>query len=166
MNRMNPEKSKKSNQMKFPIKSIWALAGVSLGAVIWVNIGSLTKYGLQIKLSESYIPTLINGITTSTSIIIGIFIAILGIMFRFSVEKKDSVSKQFYLIAMITLLVPIVFFWTTYTFLTQGLLTFAVTYALSTLIMALFICAFVIIYTVTRIANQTEKEDPAIGDDF
>lgn len=115
---MNPEKSNKSNQMKLPIKSLYALAVAFVGIDIWVSIGSLTKYGLQIKLSESYIPTLINGITTSTSIVIAIFIAVLGIMLRFSIEKKDSASKQFYLIGMIVLLVPIGLFWSTYVFLT------------------------------------------------
>ena len=177
------EMNKKSNRIKLPTKSLYIFTGVTIGAVIWVNIGQWTKYGLQIKLSDSYIPTLINGITTSTSIIIAIFIAVLSIMLRFSIEKKDAKSTTFYLLAMIALLVPIAFFWSIYAFLTQGLLTLAVTYSLSALIGAFFICVVVVIVTIVRISNQTEeeeppivtvvrvsnqteKDDPTIGDDF
>ena len=163
---MNPEKNKKSNQLKLPIKSLYLLAIVSVGVVTWVSIGSLTKYGLQIKLSESYIPTMINGITTSTSVVIALFIAVLGIMLRVSIEKKDFESRQFYLVGMIVLLIPIGFFWSTYLFLAMGLSTIAVTYSLDALIGALFICIVLVIFTVVRVSNQTEKEDPTVGDDM
>jgi|SRR5208283_4240232 len=114
------KKRDKSNQVKIPKKSLYAVAAASVFAMIWVNIGSLTKFGLQIELPESNIPTLINGITTSTSLVIGIFIAILGIMLRSSIEKKDYDSKHFYLYGMISLMIPVLWLWTTYVFLTQG----------------------------------------------
>jgi len=66
--RMN-KKSDESNQIRVSKKSLYALFVATFFAIIWVNIGSWTKYGLQINLSESYVPTLINGITTSTSIV-------------------------------------------------------------------------------------------------
>jgi len=156
----------KSTQIRVSRRQIYSLFVATMFAVLWVNLGSMTKFGLQINLSESYIPTLINGITTSTSIVIGILIAVLGIMLRFSVESKDSVSKNFYLVAMVILIMPIVLFWSTYTFLTMGLYAFAVRYALSTLIIALLICVLVVVFAVVRMANQSEKEDPTIGDDF
>jgi hypothetical protein len=160
------KKSNKPKQVKIPKKSIYALAVATVISMIWVAIGSFTKYGLQIKLSESYIPTLINGIATSTSLVIGIFIAILGIMLRVSIERKDSASKGFYLTGMIVLILPVAWLWSTYVFLTQGILTFAVTYALDAFISALFVLIVVVVYTVVRISNQSEYEDPTIGDDF
>jgi len=87
-------------------------------------------------------------------------------MLRYSIEKKDYLSKRFYLTAMAILIMPIALFWTCYAFLTMGFYRFAVTYALSTLSIALLICILVVIFTVIRISNQTEYEDPAIGDDF
>lgn len=159
------KKRNKSNPIKIPKKSIYALAVATVISMIWVAIGSLTKYGLQIRLSESYIPTLINGITTSTSLVIGIFIAILGIMLRSSIERKDFASKDFYLTGMVVLILPVAWLWSTYIFLTQGNLTFAVTYALDAFISELFVLIVVVVYTVVRISNQTD-EDPSIGDDF
>ncbi len=87
-------------------------------------------------------------------------------MLRFSIEKKDTASKLFYLTAIVVLIVPVAFLWSTYAFLTQGFLTFAVTYALDALIFALFVLIVIVTFTVVRITNQTEKEDPTVGNDF
>jgi heme/copper-type cytochrome/quinol oxidase subunit 2 len=163
---MKKEKGNKPKELKFPLKSLYALGVAILGTSVWISIGQYTKYGLQIKLPESYIPTLINGITTSTSVVIGIFIAVLGIMLRHSIEKKDSGAKQFYLLGMVILMIPVVWLWTTYVFLVQGFYTFAVTYSLDALILALFVLISIIVFTAVRISNQTEKEDPTIGDDM
>ena len=87
-------------------------------------------------------------------------------MVRYSIEKKDSASKEFYLKGMVGLMIPVFWLWTTYAFLTMGSYTFAITYALDALILALLVCLLVVIFTVVRLANQSEKEDPTIGDDF
>ena len=63
--------------------------------MVWIGIGSLTPFGLQVKLSESYIPTLINGITASTSVVIGIFIAVLESWFVILLKKRILRLKSF-----------------------------------------------------------------------
>lgn len=104
------------------------------------------------------IPTLINGITASTSIVVGVFVAILGIMYRTVMEKTDSKPKEFYLRAMIILMVPLFWLYTTYAFLTIGLPDFAVRYALSGLLTALYVCIIITVFTVTRMATGIEEK--------
>jgi hypothetical protein len=101
---------------------------------------------------------LINGITASTSIVVGVFVAILGIMYRTVMEKTDSKPKEFYLRAMIILMVPLFWLYTTYAFLTIGLPDFAVRYALSGLLTALYACIIITVFTVTRMATGIEEK--------
>jgi hypothetical protein len=125
-------------------------------AIIWIAIGSWTSYGLTIKLDPTSVPTVINGITTSTSIVIGVVVAVLGIMYRVIMEKSDPKPKEFYLRAMISLMVPLFWLYTTYAFLTIGWTDFAVRYALSGLLAALYVCIVITIFTVTRIATEID----------
>jgi hypothetical protein len=159
------KKRNKSNPIKIPKKALYTLAVATVISMMWVAIGPYTEYGLQVRLSESYIPTLINGIATSTSLVIGIFIALLGIMLRSSIERKDSASIEFYLTGMVVLILPVAWLWSTYIFLVQGNLTFAVTYALDAFISELFVLIVIVVYTAVKISNQT-YEDSSIGDDF
>lgn len=117
--------------------------------------GEWTNYGLTIRIDPTAIPTLINGITTSTSIVIGVFVAILGIMHHSIMERSEPKPKEFYLRAMISLMVPLFWLWTTYAFLTTGLSQFAIRYALSGLITVLYICMVFTVFTVTRIARAS-----------
>lgn len=162
---MKRKKKVNSDKVSIPKKRLYLLIGVFLFSIFWVNLGAVTQYGLQIKLKEDSIPTLVNGITASMSVVIGILIAVLGIMLRLAIERKDLKSKQFYLNGMIILLVPVVYLWTTYAFLASGLTQFAVNYALSALLTALLVCILIVLHMYVRLANQTE-EDRAVGNDM
>jgi hypothetical protein len=79
-------------------------------------------------------------------------------------EKRDPKPKEFYLRAMISLMVPLFWLYTTYAFLTIGWTDFAVRYALSGLLTALYVCIVITVFTVIRIATEiegtTEQTEP------
>lgn len=153
------EGEKVDNMTKIRL-SVYVLTVVFIGVVAWIVIGEWTTLGLTIgiKNPDTTIPTLINGITASTSIVVAVFIAILGIMYR-TLDKKDVKSKEFYIRAMLALIIPIFWLYTTYTLLTIGVPTFAVRYALSGLISALYACTVITIFTVTKMATDNSGSD-------
>ena len=120
---------------------IYIVFFVAIIEVIYVN------WFLYIKIEPNLIPTLVNGITSSSSVIIGFTGAFIGIMFR-EMSKKDKKSRNFYFIAIILLILPLTFLWSTYFFLTTGWSEFAVKYALSSLIITLSLFLVIVLRSV------------------
>jgi hypothetical protein len=125
--------------------SIIILGIVVFIAVIWVN------FLLDIKIDSSVFPTLVNGITSSTSIITGLSGVVIGIMLRDT--QIDRKTKNFYYVAMLFLLLPLTMLWMTYTFLAGGSLGSwfsyeAVRIALSGFIETLYLFFGIVLYTV------------------
>jgi hypothetical protein len=114
-------------------------------AILWVAVF------LDIKMDYSAFPTLVNGITSSTSIILGLSGAIIGIMLRDG--EVDKGTKNFYYIAMVLLLLPITMLWMTYSFLASGKLGSWLSYeavrvALSGLIFTLYLFFGIVLRTI------------------
>jgi Ca2+/Na+ antiporter len=128
---------------------------VLIVAVIWVI------FFLNIKVSDQVIPTLVNGITSSMSVIVGFCGALIGIMFR-EIDKNDSKTKVSYIVVIVVLSIPLTMLWTTYCFLTMGMSEFAVRYGLSGLIFALYIFFAVVIYAVTTLSDEKRKTSNSI----
>ncbi|HML02980.1 MAG TPA: hypothetical protein VK487_06365 [Candidatus Bathyarchaeia archaeon] len=120
------------------------IAFVVLGAEIWVN------FFLPINIGVTYIPTLINGITASLSVIVGFSGVVIGFMFR---EANDR-DRTYFIVLMVILVLPLTMLWTTYAFLTMNILGFAVRWALSALIVVLYVFFVVIIHTVRVMESQ------------
>jgi len=123
---------------------------VTVFELIWVN------GFLDIKIESSLIPTLVNGITSSLSVITGFMGAFVGIMFR-EIRKKDKKARNFYFWVMVLFAVPLNFLWTTYFFLTVGWSENAVKYALSGLILTLYMFFAVILRSVKILNVEPEK---------
>jgi cytochrome bd-type quinol oxidase subunit 2 len=129
---------------KFQI-SIYAISITVFVAAIWTCIF------LTIKVNDQVIPTLVNGITSSISVVVGFCGVIIAIMFR---EIDDIKAKKFLFVAIILLLIPLTMLWSTYSFLTMNMSELAIRWSLSALISALYIFIAVVIYIV----RETEKK--------
>jgi len=117
---------------------------------------------LQIKIAESSVPTLVNGITPSNNIVIGAVHRFPWNYASFFNRKKRPALKRIYVRALISLLLPIFWLWTTYAFLTLGMAEFLITYALSGLATALTISIAVTIFTVVKMTSNTKEDQYCI----
>jgi hypothetical protein len=130
----------------------YVLSFVSLVVAVWIG------FFLDIKIETQYIPTLVNGITSSLSVIVGFTGATIGIMLR-EIEKHDKKAKEFYFRTLALLMLPLTLLWTTYTFLTVDMPQLSVNAALSGLISALYVFIMVIVFTVKNMTADLEKKD-------
>ncbi len=124
-------------------RDVYIVIAVTFGVIIYVSAF------MPIKVGEQIIPTVINGVTSSMSIIIGFSGAFIGIMLR--EIKKDKKMRQFYVISMVLLLMPLMFLWTIYSVLTSGFYELAIRYGLTALITTLCIFFVIMIYTVREL---------------
>ena len=147
-----------------------AIFGISLtpnanyeGAINGTNL----FFGETHALNYQTIPTVINGITAVTSIIIALSGAILGLVYRedFSKEKRSKVALLGFLFYFI---VPFTFLLIVYNALIYGALIFALKYALDALILALVEFALSMLAIFWRLDSQKNDklDNPAIGSDF
>jgi hypothetical protein len=131
-------------------KQLIEISIAALVSIIFVGI-------VQIKIDSAAIPTLLNGITSATSVSVGFCGTIIGLMFRDF--KKDKETKNFCLKAIVALLLPLTFLWTTYVYLAMNTDIFgvsssiiAIRWGLSGLIMALYIFFVVVLFTVRKLS--------------
>lgn len=110
---------------------------------------------LNVGIDEQAVPTLVNGITSSMSIVVGFCGAIVGIMFR--EIGTNPKTKRNLLISLIALMAPITFLWTTYSFLAMGFYSLAVRYSLSGLILTLYIFIMLLVFVAEALSSQLEK---------
>jgi hypothetical protein len=113
---------------------------------------------------DSTVPTLVNGITTSMSIIIGLGGAVIGIVFRGDIEKGDSKARRIYFYALSLLIIPLIYPWGSYISLAAGTswYVFAVRYSLDGYLVALL--AIMIVYLLTARRWYLEKEEKTESD--
>lgn len=104
---------------------------------------------LPVGMNYDAIPTLVNGITSSTSLILGFCGVIIGIMFREPRQKSTNrVSTGHFVFFLIMLIIPVSILWWTYSTLAFGAYLVSVKCGLSNLILALYIFASLIIYVI------------------
>lgn len=101
------------------------------------------------KIALQNIPTFINGITASTSIIIAFSGTIIGLLYR-DVFERDNNAKQFILLLVLFLILPLSYLSSVYTFLITGYVDSAVRIALTGLILSLFGLIVVILFALQR----------------
>jgi hypothetical protein len=168
-------------KMKKTVYFYWALITALLfialivvfGAYLTPNInyegvinGTNLIFGQTHPLQPETIPTIINGITAVTSIIIAISGAILGLVYR--EDFTDRRSKLSLLGFVFYFAVPFTFLLIVYNSLIYGSLNFALTWALDALVLALaeFVLSMLSIYNKLDSNKEKEMENPSIGNDI
>jgi len=123
-------------------------------AMIWVGIS------LNINVNDQHVFTLVNGITASTSVIVGFSGTIIGIMFHEAKEKRDNKTRMFLFKAIASLMIPLIMLWTTYCFLVMGGMwtSVAVKWGLDGLIMAFYVFSIVVIFIREQLNIEIEKK--------
>lgn len=114
---------------------------VTFIAVVWTNLF------LPINVDASWIPSLVNGMTSSMSIIVGFMGGFIGIMLH-ETSKNDKKAKTFYFRGLLLLLIPLSFLWTTYALLTIGWSETAIRYGLSFLSITFYLFFAIVLYSV------------------
>jgi len=134
--------------------AIYTLTIVVFAAVVWACIF------LNVNVNDQSIFTLVNGITASTSVIVGFSGTIIGIMFREANEKQDNEARMFFFKAIAALMIPLTMLWTTYAMLAIGGVwtPMAVRWGLSGLIMAFYVFSAVVIFIAKRLSAEIEKK--------
>jgi uncharacterized membrane protein YqjE len=107
------------------------------------------------KISLQNVPTVINGITASTSIVIGFIGVVVGILMR-EIFKDESKTKVFFLLMAFLLAVPLAYLSTVYTFLIMGLVDWAVRWALDGLVLSLFMFVIIMLFAFHRLTSGKE----------
>ena len=125
------------------------MTAVTVVAIVWAAL-------FNVRISPETIPILINGITSSTSVIIGFSGTIIGIMLR-EIDKSDRKTRVFYMLIIALLALPLTMLWSTYVFLAMNWLETAIRYSLSGLILALYIFIAIIIYSVNSLKAEIDK---------
>jgi hypothetical protein len=117
--------------------------------------------------SDTTVPTLVNGITTSLSIIFAFGAGIVGFVFRHDIERGDSEARNTYLIILMIFFVLLVYPWGAYCFLAQGIdrsiygvnaYNFALRYALCGYFVGMFALAEVYLLTARKWYREEKKQ--------
>jgi len=134
-------------------RAIYTISIAVFVAVVWASIF------LNINVDDKSIFTLVNGITASTSVIVGFSGTIIGIMYREAKEKQDDKARMFLFKAIAVLMMPLIMLWTTYCFLVMGGIwaSLAVRYSLDGLIMAFYVFGVVVIFIAKQLSAEIEK---------
>ena len=129
--------------------------------------GTMSSYGTVHALIYDTVPTIINGISTVTSIIIGFSGAIIGLVYREDF-KKSKIVKVFLLLIAFFSIFPVSLLIAVYSALFYGALEYALKFALIALYVALFDFTITMIIIFHFYVPNLDKdiENPFIGDDF
>jgi predicted permease len=135
---------------------IWKLSIYIVGVAVILSIIN-TLFFLKIEVSDQT-PTIVNGIVSSISILIGFCLAFIGIIFR-EIDKKDQEARGFYLNAIISLLVVCCAMpYLIYSFLIANTLQIAVKWGLIALIITIYLVFLVVAYTVKILGAVAKKK--------
>lgn len=127
------------------------LSGVVLFAVAFIAIFQETH------IEPQNIPAVVNGLTSSLSIVIGFSGAIIGILYR-EIGEANREAKNSLFAAIVVLIIPVFLLLTTYNFLILGMYSLALKYGFISLILTLYIFVALILYAVRILRiEQMEK---------
>jgi len=118
----------------------------------------LTVIFYPVTVDASSIPSIVNGITTSTSIAIGLGAATTGIVFRADLEKGDYESRKTYIAALSLFILALTYPLGSYLFLINQKFISAVRYSLGGFLVALIGIGFIYVLIGKRWEMRKEKE--------
>jgi hypothetical protein len=105
---------------------------------------------LPVTIADSNVPTIVNGITASMSIAVGLGAALIGIVFRADIEKGDNETRKTFLTVLGIFIIALIYPWGSYVALANKGFPFAVRYSLGGYIIALIGITVVYILTAKR----------------
>jgi hypothetical protein len=108
------------------------------------------------KISLQNVPTIINGITASTSIIVGFSGAVIGIVIR-ELFQNDKKAREYFLGVLALFIYTFGFQFWVYSLLVSGAVDWALRWSLSGLLLSLLIFGLTIIVTSYRIEVQKKN---------
>ena len=114
---------------------------------------------LPVTIDEASVPTLVNGITASMSIAVGLGAAILGIVFRADIEKGDFETRRTFFWALGLFIIALVYPWGSYVALGNKGFQFAVRYSLGGYIIALL--GIIVVYILTAKRWEFDRKERA-----
>lgn len=134
-------------------------------ATFLVSNPFITHFSIENPNSPSNVETLINGVTTSTSIIVGFSGVIAGSVVR-GLLPNDEKSKTFYGKVLASFTYVFVYLFLVYFLLSLGQIDLALRWSLDGLLLALLIFVIVVLYVLNRLDKTKfekatlEKEEP------
>lgn len=108
------------------------------------------------EVSLQSIPTVINGITASTSIIIGFIGVMIGLLYR-EVFFKEEKTRTLLLYVAFFMGIPLAYLSLVYNFLIIGWLDTALRMALAGLILSIFVFVLISLYVGFRMDEKEKK---------
>ena len=115
---------------------------------------------LPVTIDDTAIPTLVNGITASISIIVGFSGAISGVVFHKELENEDSKGKKFYLLILGLFIIALIYPFGAYLSLSSKQFVIAVKYSFGGYLIALLAIMTVFNYAGKKWdVNYSEKLD-------
>ena len=142
--------NKTKNKTRFIIRFV-LVAGIFVFALVY------NEYLMQTKIDVAYISTVINGITASTSIVLGFAGIILGLLYR-EIFKNDEEAKTFLFGIAVIFSIPIFYLYSVYLFLATGNFNLSIRTAFTGLIIASFAFIAMILFTAYRISAKEENK--------
>jgi hypothetical protein len=113
-----------------------------------------------VNIDNASIPTIVNGVTASTSITVGFGAATIGLAFRFDKENEDAKTRKTYYLSIAMFLLPLVYPLGSYMALTSNEFSFALKYSFDGFLVALWaiVAVFTIIGKSWKIDEPTENK--------
>jgi hypothetical protein len=106
---------------------------------------------LPVTIDDTIVPTLVNGITTSMSIVIALGGVVIGVVFRSDIEKGDFETKKFYFTVLGLFIVALVYPFGSYILLATEQFPSAFKYSLCGYLVALLTIIWVYLYAARRL---------------
>lgn len=129
---------------------------------IFVTVAIMVAYVvmwlfLPVTIDNTSVPTLVNGITTSMSIIIGFGGVVMAFVFRGEIEKGNFKAKKLYFAVLCFFILPLIYLWVAYIWLSTKQFEFAVKYSFGGYLVALW--ALLLAFLVIARKWDLEKEE-------
>jgi glucan phosphoethanolaminetransferase (alkaline phosphatase superfamily) len=112
---------------------------------------------LHPRIDQTYIPTVINGITASTSIVIGFTGVVMGLFYR-DVFAKDEKMKSMLMGLTLYLAIPIAYLLTVYAWLVVVDFDSSLKIAFTGLILSLFIFIFMLFFVGYNLEKNQQRQ--------
>jgi len=126
---------------------------------IFIGLYLIMFFLFPITIKDVYVPNLVNGITTSISIIIGFGGAISGIVFRSYIEKGNLKVRKTYIYLVSFFLLSLVYPFGAYIFLTTNNFDLAIRYSFCGYLFAL-LSLFILLIFIGVIWDLEKEEKP------
>jgi FtsH-binding integral membrane protein len=109
------------------------------------------------QIDKSYLPTVVNGITASTSIVLGFAGVMLGLLYH-EIFSKDEKTRSTLIALAFIFSIPIIYLYSVYSSLVSGDFDSATRIAFTGLIIASFAFIIIIIFASYRIEIADKKK--------